>query len=152
MLIEPFRPENAGTVAAWCAEKDETFLYQWGVEDYIYPLTADQILRRLQAGKEMYQATEDGKIAATIEVLSRRECLAGKFLADPLRTGQGFGSRVLCTFKEYCREELGFSRLCLYVFDFNLPARRCYEKCGFSPVRSELRPNDMTAILMEVAL
>lgn len=152
--IEPFRKENAETIASWCREKDELFLYQWGVDDYHYPLTAEQIETRLQQGAEIFQVTQKGDLIATIEILTSEKttATAGKFLVDPNRTAKGVGSSVMTAFQKYCKETLRFSTLKIYAFDFNLPALKCYQKCGFSPVAKETRTNGMTVILLTAKL
>ena len=152
--IEPFRKENAETIAAWCRGKGETFLYQWGVDDYRYPLTAEQIETRLRQGAEIFQVTQNGALTATIEILFSKKttATAGKFLVDPSRTAKGVGSTAMTAFQQYCKETLGFSALSIYAFDFNLPALKCYQKCGFSPVAKETRKNGMTAILLTAEL
>ena len=55
----------------------------------------------------------------------------GILLGDPDYRGKGYGAdavRVLCQFGF---NELNLHKIKATVFDFNTPALRCYEKCGF---------------------
>lgn len=45
--------------------------------------------------------------------------------------GKGYGTDAVATLCKFGFEELNLHKLKAMVFDFNLPALRCYEKCGF---------------------
>lgn len=82
--IEKLEQKNIAEIIAWCEGKDSEFLYLWGVDDYRWPLTEQQIFDRFESGAKIFQATENGKIEATIELLqiNGKKGLAGKFLTN----------------------------------------------------------------------
>lgn len=45
--------------------------------------------------------------------------------------GKGYGTDAVRTLCKFGFEELNLHKIKAVVFDFNLPALRCYEKCGF---------------------
>lgn len=153
-IIEPLQKQNAETIAGWCRDQDEAFLYQWAVGDYRYPLTGDQILTRLNEGARIFQAVQNGVLTATIELLSfcGDRGMAGKFIVDPSQTAKGTGSAVMKAFQQYVKENFRLKELSIRAFDFNQPALHCYKKCGFQPVNTEKCKNGMTAVCLTVKL
>ena len=156
MIIQKLEAKNAANIARWCEGKGEDFLAQWAGRGYEYPLTAEQITARLADGAEIYQAVLAGEMVGTIEIIEResesKSALIGRFVLNPELTGKGLGSQTLKAFMDYCQNELGLEKVRLFVFDFNIPAYKCYEKCGFSETERVTRPNGWKAIGMEKAL
>ena len=52
-------------------------------------------------------------------------------MLDSHALGQGFGTDAVSVLCKFAFDELNLHKLKATVFDFNLPAIRCYEKCGF---------------------
>ena len=155
MKIEKLQPGQIEKIICWNDGKDEDFLRQWSGRGYAFPLTDEQIERRLEEGAEIFSACLQGEMIGTIELIRRSEDgagLIGRFLLDPTRTGKGLGTAVLQAFMEYSRTVLGLSMLTLSVFDFNIGACRCYEKCGFEETERVTCPNGWVAIQMRKKL
>lgn len=156
MKIQKLEAENAVNIVRWCEGKGADFLAQWAGKGYEYPLTAEQITARLSYGAEIYQAMLDGAMVGTIEVIERdkgtKSALIGRFVLAPALTGKGLGAKMLKAFMDYCKNELDLEKVRLFVFDFNISAHKCYEKCGFSETERVTRPNGWVAIGMERAL
>lgn len=154
--IEKLKPNNINLIVNWCKDKDEKFLMQWAGNGYSYPLTEKQMSDRLAEGAEIFEAHLDGKMIGTIELISRGEleqtALIGRFVLDQTITRRGLGTKVLQAFLQYCKEMLGISEVTLYVFDFNIAAYKCYQKCGFVEAGCEVRPNGWKAIRMKKVL
>lgn len=154
--INRLNPDNTHMIVDWCKNKDEDFLRQWAGNGYSYPLTGKQICDRLSEGAEIFEAHLDDKMIGTIEVISRDEqehtALIGRFVLDQAITQRGLGTKMLLAFLRYCKEMLGISEVTLYVFDFNIAAYRCYQKCGFVEAGREERPNGWKAIRMRKVL
>jgi RimJ/RimL family protein N-acetyltransferase len=55
----------------------------------------------------------------------------GIFIGDKSYWGKGCGTDATRTMLRYAFEQLGFNRVELEVYDFNLRAARAYEKAGF---------------------
>jgi len=156
MIIQKLEAKNAANIARWCEGKGEDFLAQWAGKGYEYPLTAEQITARLAGGAGIYQSVLDGEIVGTIEIIEHdaetKSALIGRFVLNPEHTGKGLGFRTLEAFMDYCKHELGLEKVRLFVFDFNISAHHCYEKCGFSETERVTRPNGWVAIGMERVL
>lgn len=152
MEIQRLKLSNINNIVNWNQNKDADFLFQWAGRGYEYPLTEEQIVDRLSAGAEIYEANLDNKMVGTIEIISREEqgvALIGRFVLDTTLVGQGLGTQILESFMEYCKKELGLRKIKLFVFDFNFAAHKCYQKCGFYEVETVIRPNGWKAIGME---
>lgn len=151
-IRKPCSPAGVRAVVEWCRDKDEDFLRQWAGMGYTYPLTEEQILRRLADGAEIFEAILDGQTVGTVELIQRNEqdgsVLAGRFVVDPAVTGKGIGTAVMKEFLRFCAGLPGVSAVTLFVFDFNTSARRCYEKCGFVETGRVERPNGWIAVSM----
>lgn len=152
ILIEKLKPENASKIVSWCQDKDADFLMQWAGRGYIYPLTEKQIFDRVEEGALIFEAILNGEMIGTIELLSEeteeKPACIGRFVLEPSKTGAGLGTEVMQAFLKYCKEELTISRVILFVFDFNVGAYKCYQKCGFIEEQCVERPNGWKAIRM----
>ena len=60
-----------------------------------------------------------------------------------------YGYDAVTTLLEYCFTEKGLKRVYLHTLEWNHRAQRCFEKCGFVPVR-QVRRLSHDFILMEV--
>ncbi len=154
--IEKLKTENIGAIVDWCKDKDENFLMQWAGAGYSFPLTEEQIAERLQKGAEIYEAYLDGRMSGTIEIISRNKqrnsALIGRFVIDQSITNKGSGTKIMSAFLEYLKNECNVSEVTLFVFDFNIGAYKCYQKCGFSEEDTAIRPNGWKAIAMKKIL
>ncbi len=152
MQIDTLKRENIPAIVGWNTGKDADFLQQWSGRGYTYPLMAAQIEAHLAEGAEIFEILWDGKMIGTIEIMSRKEGPAGhigRFLLDPTQTGKGLGTAAMQTFLAYAKAELGLAAITLSVFDFNVGAYRCYEKCGFVEIERVTRPSGWVAIQMK---
>ncbi|MBP3923383.1 MAG: GNAT family N-acetyltransferase [Ruminiclostridium sp.] len=154
--IKKLDNKNIKAIVNWCKDKDADFLMQWAGAGYIYPLTEEQISKRLYDGAQIFEAQLNGEIAGTVEIIHREEqynsALIGRFVIDPSITSKGIGTKIMLEFLEYCKEKLGISEVSLCVFDFNIGAYKCYQKCGFTETGSATRPNGWKAITMRKTL
>ena len=153
MKIHKLKVDNIGNIVNWCENKDADFLNQWAGIGYKYPLTKQQIEKRLFDGAEIYEADLDDKMVGTIEIITRDSktgvALIGRFLLNPELTGKGLGTKVLDAFISFCKTEYSIKKFRLFVFDFNIAAFKCYKRCGFSEIETVVRPNGWRAICME---
>lgn len=153
VAINKLEVDNVESIIEWNKERDAAFLEQWAGRGYCYPLTKRQILDRQKEGAEIYEAVLDGKMIGTIEIVSRdnqeKSAHIGRFVLDPSLQGKGLGTNVLQALLDYCKKEYGMVKVTLSVFDFNVAAYRCYQKCGFIERERFERPNGWTVINME---
>ena len=153
MKIQKLKADNIENIVIWCENKDADFLNQWAGRGYEYPLTRQQIEKRLSDGAEIYEIDSDEQMIGTIEIITREEesevALIGRFLLNPELTGKGLGTQVLNAFIDFCKTEFSIRKIRLFVFDFNVAAFKCYKKCGFFETETVIRPNGWKAICME---
>ena len=124
-------PDAIPTLLEWANSGGEAFLKRFAGPKWRYPLTREQLEPEVDAIHSIYV---DGAFAGIIQQVVRHEHSVhlGRFLIDPDRRGQGLGPQALSLI---CRELLrdpDMDFISLNVYLDNAPARRCYEKCGFT--------------------
>ena len=123
---------------------DEAFLLQWAGPQFTYPLTEEQLEKyitasngHLSSDKLIYKAVDDmGTTVGHVSIGNidryNRSGRVGKVLISPVAgRGKGIGTEMMKSVLKIGFEELNLHRISLGVFDFNIPAIRCYEKVGF---------------------
>ena len=158
ICIVPLEKKHVNSIVAWNQGKDADFLTQWAGRGYRYPITEEQITARLTASPgadyKIYSVMMDESLIGTIELmeidLTAKRAKIGRFLLNPAKTGNGYGTKALRLFTEGVFNEMPINRLELTVFDFNKAAIRCYEKAGFKKTTEVVRPNSWIAIMMEI--
>lgn len=154
MKLSKITDKGIASVIEWCRDTDADFLRQWSGRNYTFPITAGQIASRLNGGARIFQAESDGETVGTIEILditdNGKTAYVGCFLIKPGLRGRGYGGEMLKRMKLYCTER-GFSALSLCVFDYNVGARRCYAKSGFTEYERQSR-GDCFAIYMRAEI
>jgi RimJ/RimL family protein N-acetyltransferase len=60
-----------------------------------------------------------------------RHAVLGIVIGEREYWDKGYGSEAITTLLRFVFEEMNLHRVSLRVFDYNLRAVRCYEKCGF---------------------
>ena len=143
--LEYLEFEDIKNIIEWNRDKSSDFLLQWAGPKYQYPLTEEQIGKRLidEANKEnsdtyIYKvvSNETNKMIGTIE-LSKIDRTNGtakicRFLiGEEDQRGKGIGKAALNKVLEIGFEVLKLNSISLGVFDFNESAIRCYEMIGF---------------------
>ncbi|HUX22674.1 MAG TPA: GNAT family protein [Spirochaetia bacterium] len=134
--------EDLGRVLEWNAGNDEGFLMQWAGPLFRHPLTEDQLLAHwgpVIAGRQpetRLYGIEEGQTIGVVELTlidrtNRSARVARVLLGSDEDRGHGTGAAALKLLLEVCFGELELNRVSLAVFDFNIPAIRCYEKVGF---------------------
>lgn len=121
-----------------------SFVVQWSGPTFRYPLTNEQLATYLEganepeASKYIFKVIDD----ATNEVLGhvslgkvdRNNYLAriGKVLVGAADSrGKGYGAQIIHGALTFAFAELKLHKVTLGVFDFNVPAIKCYEAAGF---------------------
>jgi hypothetical protein len=91
----------------------------------------------LVAEGRAFALIEDGRVRFKAEVGSatNQACQIQGVWVDPELRGQGLGSRGTAAVVNFARESIA-PIVSLYVNDFNVPARRAYERAGFTTVGS----------------
>jgi RimJ/RimL family protein N-acetyltransferase len=113
-------------------------LLRWAGPGFSFPLTLDQLELHLASAGERRRILKGvwppGEMVGHVElaVLPEHEVASvGRVLVAPDLRGRGIGTALMREVVRLGFDGLGLHRLELSVFDFNLPAIRCYERVGF---------------------
>jgi len=133
--LEPFTESDFETLISW-VDTPELLLTIAGTV-FTYPLTAVQLRAYLADSKSHSFNIVDLSIKKVIghaEIVSMEK---GTFKIDKLIIGdksirgKGIGQTVINKLLDYSFSTLKAATIELNVFDWNLAAISCYEKCGF---------------------
>lgn len=151
--VQKLATEHCRNIVEWNKGKDKAFLEQWGVTSYQYPITEEQIEKRILEGNRIFEFVLEEKLLGTIELLEieeNRSGYAGRYLLNPEYQGKGYGVACIKAFAEYCYEELDLQEIHLRVFEFNKGARHCYEKAGFCTIGEFVGINDWKGYIVSL--
>jgi RimJ/RimL family protein N-acetyltransferase len=133
--LEPFTEADFDRLISWI-DSPELLLTIAGPV-FTYPLTADQLQRyRTDPKSHSFNVVD----ATTKKVVGHAEIVTmgnGIFKIDKLIIGdtsirgKGIGQAVINQLLDYSFSSLKATTVELNVFDWNIAAIKCYEKCGF---------------------
>jgi RimJ/RimL family protein N-acetyltransferase len=147
--LELLEEDNYSKIVEWNKGKDADFLYQWAGPGYVFPISEEQIAKRIkkragtdEAGTFIYKILNEYNIMlGTIELFNinrkKQTATIARFLIDENFRGQGLGEKSLRLLLEKAFTEFDINEIDLRVFDFNRQAISCYEKVGFEKTRFE---------------
>ncbi|MHA7966756.1 GNAT family N-acetyltransferase [Paenibacillus sp. CAU 1782] len=142
ITLRHFEPEDFDQLMEWSG--DEEYLLQWAGPQFHFPLSKDQLSSYLNAANDKNTSTKfifkviDESLNEVVGHISlggidkyNRSGRIGKVLVGNQYQGKGYGTQMINEMLRIGFEEHQLHRISLGVFDFNLSAVRCYEKCGF---------------------
>ena len=117
----------------------EELMIQFGGPYFEYPITNNQLDRYVKDKKRIiYKAidTETNKIIGhaeldRIDYINKNARICRVLVGDKSSRNKGYGKQIINAIVKVGFKELKLHRLDLGVYDFNLPAIKCYENCGF---------------------
>jgi RimJ/RimL family protein N-acetyltransferase len=140
--LQPFTREDFPRLIEWSPTPE--FLMQWAGPYFAFPLDASQLeaylrsaegdapIRRIFRVVDRETESVIGHVElGTISYEHRSATVHRVLIGDSAFRGQGIGLEMIRRVQEIGFGEMGLHRLDLVVFDFNVAARRCYEKAGF---------------------
>ncbi len=138
LSLRAYRNEDAAYVASWL--KDEQVFAWWsGGTLGAYPLAPDTLNAYYAPGVASGEwfprvMEEDGRVCGQLLMRRKEEggIHFGLIIVDPDARGKGLGSAMLNLALEYAFHIKRAKRVTLNVFSENAPARRCYERLGFT--------------------
>ena len=146
--LVPITPADFSKLISWAVS--EEFLLQWTGRTFTYPLNEKQLRDYYNGsiGKSRLRLilkaidTENGKHLGNITIdwansKQNEAALTCIIVGEDAYKGIGAGEYIVSSACRIAFEELNKKKLYLNVFDFNLPAIRCYEKCSFREVLKE---------------
>ncbi len=142
ITLVPLREKNIEKIVAWNQDKGADFLRQWAGLGYHYPLSVRQVTTRLTLSKRknadyaIFEVILDNTLMiGTMELLDidRKTLRAtmGRFLLCDEYRGRGYGTNTVRAMFRVAKNLYHIEELRLNVYEYNIPAQRCYEKAGF---------------------
>jgi RimJ/RimL family protein N-acetyltransferase len=135
--LELFKEDDFVRLINWVDSKK--LMYIFSAETFSYPLTHQQLKKYINTKDRIaYKVieTETGEIIghadfSKINYSSKNARICSVLVGDDEKRNKGFGTKIINELVKVGFDELKFHRIDLGVYDFNLGAIKCYEKCGF---------------------
>ena len=137
-IIDGIKDNNKNDIVKWTNEKGKGFLEQWAGKSLDFPLTESQI----DGLKDIYSIFCKNEFVGIIQKIRKEmnNIHIGRFLINPELTGKGLGKRALLEFISLIFQEKNVNSITLNVFDYNVGAKKLYEKVGFKVVNITKNP------------
>ena len=138
---------NKNDIVKWTNEKGKDFLEQWAGASLDFPLTESQI----DDLKDIYSIFCENEFVGIIQQIRKEHdnIHIGRFLINPELTGRGLGKRALIEFINLIFQDEDVNSITLNVFDYNVGAKKLYEKVGFKVVNVTENPMKKYMMIMK---
>ena len=157
--FHPFTDSDFDTLISW-VDSEKTLL-QFSGPVFKFPLTKEQLSQNISdPNRHAYAVTEaaSGKMIAYAEIFITAEnsaFLSRIIIGDPNKRGHGIGQQIMQLLLFNSFEVLGADNATLYVFDWNIPAIKCYGKTGFiinndEPMKLEFNGEQWLVLKMSI--
>ena len=146
-IINGINDKNKNDIVKWTNEKGKDFLEQWAGENTDFPLTVSQIDNM----SNVYSIFCENEFVGIIQKIRKEldNIHIGRFLINPELTGKGLGKRALMEFINLIFQEKNVNSITLNVFDYNVGAKKLYEKVGFKVVNVTENPMKKYMMIMK---
>ena len=138
---------NKNDIVKWTNEKGRTFLEQWAGKSLDFPLAIGQIDKL----DNIYSIFCENEFVGIIQKIREEHdnIHIGRFLINPELTGKGLGKRALIEFINLIFQDENVNSITLNVFDYNVGAKKLYEKVGFKVVNVTENPMKKYMMIMK---
>ena len=146
-IIDGINDKNKNDIVKWTNEKGKDFLEQWAGASLDFPLTESQI----DDLKNIYSIFFENEFVGIIQKIRKEmgNIHIGRFLINPELTGKGLGKRALIEFINLIFQNEDVNSITLNVFDYNVRAKKLYEKVGFKVVNVTENPMKKYMMIMK---
>ena len=146
-IINGINDKNKNDIVKWTNEKGKDFLEQWAGKNLDFPLTESQI----DDLKDIYSIFFENEFVGIIQKIRKEHdnIHIGRFLINPELTGRGLGKRALIEFINLIFQDEDVNSITLNVFDYNVGAKKLYEKVGFEVVNVTENPMKKYMMIMK---
>ena len=146
-IIKGINDKNKNDIVKWTNEKGKDFLEQWAGENTDFPLTVSQIDNM----SNIYSIFYENEFVGIIQKIRKEldNIHIGRFLINPEQTSRGLGKRALLEFINLIFQEKNVNSITLNVFDYNVGAKKLYEKVGFKVVNVTENPMKKYMMIMK---
>ena len=146
-IINGINDNNKSDIVKWTNEKGRNFLEQWAGKSLDFPLTESQI----DDLKDIYSIFCENEFVGIIQKIRKENdnIHIGRFLINPELAGKGLGKRALIEFINLIFQNEDVNSITLNVFDYNVRAKKLYEKVGFKVVNVTENPMKKYMMIMK---
>ena len=146
-IIKGINDKNKNDIVKWTNEKGKGFLEQWAGKSLDFPLTESQI----DDLKDIYSIFCENEFVGIIQKIRKEHdnIHIGRFLINPELAGKGLGKRALIEFINLIFQDEDVNSITLNVFDYNVGAKKLYEKVGFEVVNVIENPMKKYMMIMK---
>ena len=146
-IIDGINDNNKNDIVKWTNEKGKDFLEQWAGKSLDFPLTESQI----DDLTDIYSILFENEFVGIIQKIRKEHdnIHIGRFLINPELTGRGLGKRALIEFINLIFQDEDVNSITLNVFDYNVGAKKLYEKVGFEVVNVTENPMKKYMMIMK---
>ena len=146
-IIKGINDKNKNDIVKWTNEKGKDFLEQWAGASLDFPLTVSQIDNM----SNVYSIFCENEFIGIIQKIREEteNVHIGRFLVNPELTGKGLGKRALIEFINLIFQDEYMNSITLNVFDYNVGAKKLYEKVGFKVVNVTENPMKKYMMIMK---
>ncbi|WP_455037549.1 GNAT family N-acetyltransferase [Leptotrichia massiliensis] len=146
-IINGINDKNKNDIVKWTNEKGRNFLEQWAGKSLDFPLTESQI----DDLKDIYSIFCENEFVGIIQKIRKEidNVHIGRFLINPEFTGKGLGKKALIEFINLIFQDEDVNSITLNVFDYNVGAKKLYEKVGFEVVNVTENPMKKYMMIMK---
>lgn len=146
-IIKGINDKNKNDIVKWTNGKGKDFLEQWAGASLDFPLTVSQIDNM----SNIYSIFCENEFIGIIQKIREEteNVHIGRFLINPELTGRGLGKRALIEFINLIFQDENVNSITLNVFDYNVGAKKLYEKVGFKVVNVTENPMKKYMMIMK---
>ena len=146
-IADGISDKNKNDIVKWTNEKGKDFLEQWAGASLKFPFTESQI----DELKNIYSIFCENEFVGIIQKIREEmgNVHIGRFLINPELTGRGLGKRALLEFIKLIFQDENVNSISLNVFDYNVGAKKLYEKVGFRIVDVAEKPMKKYMMVMK---
>ena len=146
-IIDGINDNNKNDIVKWTNEKGKDFLEQWAGKSLDFPLTESQI----DDLKDIYSIFFENEFVGIIQKIRKEHdnIHIGRFLINPELVGRGVGKKALIEFINLIFQDEDVNSITLNVFDYNVGAKKLYEKVGFKVVNVTENPMKKYMMIMK---
>ena len=146
-IINGINDNNKSDIVKWTNEKGRNFLEQWAGKSLDFPLAIGQIDKL----DNIYSIFCENEFVGIIQKIRKKNdnIHIGRFLINPELAGKGLGKRALIEFINLIFQNEDVNSITLNVFDYNVRAKKLYEKVGFKVVNVTENPMKKYMMIMK---
>ena len=139
--------KNKNDIIKWTNKKGKDFLEQWAGKSLDFPLAIGQIDKL----DNIYSIFCENEFVGIIQQIRKEHdnIHIGRFLINPELTGKGLGKSALIEFINLIFQDENVNSITLNVFDYNVGAKKLYEKVGFKVVNVTENPMKKYMMIMK---